>query len=173
MGEIIIEEVNYKAFVIALANFFLLVAFIAITVYGFREHKLRYWLPGLIAACVLLITLIGAIIKASQIRRLITITMDGIIDHSSISGGSFIPFEEIKEFMIVTVYNKQAIAVIPKNIESLLSKLSVVKRSLVKRNVSLNLPPITIFVDMAKDMEPEDILSLLQKRLADCSSLYS
>jgi hypothetical protein len=172
MGEIVIEEMNYKAFVIVLANLFLLIAACAVWVLGIRDDKLRFWLPGMLTAIVFLIGFIGAVIRASQIKKLITITMDGIIDHSSIGGVGFISFDEIKEFLIISVYNKKAIAVIPKNMESFLTRLSVVKRRLVKRNLNLNLPPVTIYVDMAKDMEPEDILSLLQKRLSDCTSLY-
>jgi hypothetical protein len=172
MGDIVIEEMNYKAFVILLANLFVFIAAGAIMIYGLREDKLRFWLPGLLAGCVLFITLIGSAIKALKVRKLLTITRDGIIDNSSIGGVGFISFDEIKEFMIVNIYNKRAIAVIPKNVDSFLSKLNVVKRRIVKRNLNMNLPPVTIMVDLAKDMEPEDILSLLQKRLTDYSSLY-
>jgi hypothetical protein len=172
MEEIVIEEMNYKAFVILLANLFLLIAASAVTVYGMQEDKTRYWLPGIVAAFALLITLIGASLKALKVKALLTITRDGIIDNSSIGGVGFISFYENKEFMIITVYNKKSIAVIPKNIDSFLSQLTIVKRRLAKRNIYLNLPPVSIPVDMAKDMEPEDILTLLQKRLSDYSSLY-
>lgn len=172
MGDIIIEEMNYKAFVLVLANLFLLIAAGAITVYGFRKNKTGFWLSGIAIATLLLFGLIGAIAKAMQVKKLLTITRDGIIDDSSLGGFGYISFDEIKEFIIVTVYNKQAIAVIPKNMDSFLSKLSAVKRRVVRRNLSLNLPPVSIPVDLAKDMEPEDILTLLQKRLADYSSLY-
>lgn len=172
MGDIIIEEINYKALVLVLANLFLCIAAGAITLFGIREDKLRYWLPGVVISFLFLILLISSVLKAAKVRSLLTITRDGIIDNSSIGGVGFISFDEIKNFIIITVYNKKAIAVIPKNIDSFLSKLSVVKRRMVRRNLNLNLPPVTIHVDLAKDMEPEDILSLLQKRLADYSSLY-
>jgi hypothetical protein len=172
MGEIVIEEINYKAFVLVLASLFLLIAASAIALFGIREDKLRYWLPGMAAAFLFLILFTASVIKAVKVKSLLTITRDGIIDNSSIGGVGFISFDEIKEFIIITLYNKKAIAVIPKNIDSFLSKLSIVKRRLVRRNLNLNLPPVTIHVDLAKDMEPEDILTLLQKRLADYSSLY-
>lgn len=172
MGEIVIEEMNYKAFVIALANVFAFIASIAIAVYGFREDKMRFWLPGLIAAFTFFISSIIAISKAAQVKKLMTITRDGIIDSSTNGGIGFVSFEDIKEFIIINVYNKRAIALIPKNIDVFLSKLSATKRRQVKRNISMDLPPVTIFVDLAKDMEPEDILSLLQKRLSDYSRLY-
>lgn len=172
MGDIIIEEVNYKAFVIVLANLFLLIAAISITIYGFEKDKLSYVLPGIFTDAVFFVGFIGALVKAMKVKKLLTITHDGIIDNSSIGGVGYISFDDIKEFMIVTLYNKKAIAVIPKNVDSFLSKLSVVKRRLVKRNLNLNLPAVAIYVDLAKDMEPEDILTLLQKRLSDYSSLY-
>lgn len=172
MEEIVIEEMNYKAFVLGLANLFLLIAASAVTVYGMQEDKAGYWLSGIVIAFLLLITFVGASLKAMKVKALLTITRDGIIDNSSIGGVGFISFDEIKEFIVITIYNKKSIAVIPKNIDSFLSQLSVVKRRLAKRNVYLNLPPVSISVDMAKDMEPEDILTLLQKRLTDYSSLY-
>jgi hypothetical protein len=172
MGEIIIEEINYKAVVMLLANLFILIASVAITIFGFMEHKMRFWLPGIAAVIIFFLGFIGAIIKAMQVKKLITITHDGIIDHSSLSGVGFISFDDIKEFVIITIYNKKSIAVIPKNIDNFISTLNIVKRKLVKRNINMNLPPVTISVTLAKDMEPEDILSLLKKRLSDYSSLY-
>lgn len=172
MGEIIIEETNYKAFALALGNLFLLLAAIAITAFGMIKHKMGFLLPGLAADLVFLMGFMGAVIKAGNIKRLLTITLEGIMDNSSIGGVGFISFDDIKEFQVVTMYNKKVIAVITKNIDTFLSKLSVVKRRQVRRNIHLNLPPVSINVNMAKDMEPEDILTLLQKRLSDYSRLY-
>jgi hypothetical protein len=172
MGEIVIEEANYKAFAIAMANLFLLLAAIAITIMGIIEHKAVFKLSGIAVALVFLIGFIKVGIKAMDVKRLLTITMDGIIDNSSIGGVGFISFDDIKEFQIVTLYNKHVIAVIPKNMDVFLSKLPAVKRRQAKRNVRLDLPPVSIMVNMAKDMEPEDILSLLKKRLSDYSQLY-
>jgi len=172
MGDIIIEETNYKAFALTMAYLFLLLAAIALTVVGFLKDRKGYLLVGIPFAIFFLIGFLWALAKASKIKSLLTITMDGIIDNSSIGAFGFISFDDIKEFKIVKLYNKNAIAVIPKNIDVFLSKLSAVKRQYVKRNIHLNLPPIAIMVDMAKDMEPEDILSLLQKRLSDHNMLY-
>jgi hypothetical protein len=171
MGEIVIEKVNLKAYIMALTNFLLLIVAGVVMLYGFGEHKARYWVPGLLGFFALLISFVLAIINTMQIKKLITITREGVIDNSSISGVGFISFDEIKEFIIVTVNYKKSIAIIPKNVDSFLSKLTVVKRSLARRNINANLPPIMIPADMAKDMDPEDILSLLRKRLLDYSSL--
>jgi len=170
--EIIIEEANYKAFALVLANLFMLLASIAIISFGVIEQKTGYRLLGIFSTLLFLIGFMVAVIKATKIKRLLTISMEGIIDNSSIGGMGFISFDDIKEVLIVTVNNKKAIAIIPKNMDNFLSKLSIIKRRQVRRNLYLNLPPVTILVNMAKDMEPEDILSLLQKRLLDCSSLY-
>lgn len=172
MGDIIIEEMNYKAFVLVVANLFLAIAAGAIILYGITHDKARYWLPGTITFFVFFIAFLATAFQAMKVKKLLTITHEGIIDNSSIGGVGFISFDEIKEFIIVTIYNKKVIAVIPKNIDSFIGHLSAVKRRMVRRNLNLNLPPVAISVDLAKDMEPEDILSLLQKRLADYSSLY-
>lgn len=172
MGEIVIEKINYKAFVIVVALLFFLIAAGACMIYGFDKDKTNYWLPGMIVSIALFIAFIGAAADLMQIKILLTITHEGIVDNSSISGVGFISFDDIKEFIIVTVNYKKSIAIIPKNVDIFLTKLSVVKRGLAKRNINLNLPPVMIPVDMAKDMDPEDILSLLKKRLSDYSSLY-
>lgn len=173
MEEIIIEKMNYKAFILVIATLFLLIAAIAATAHGFMKHKSSIWLPGIAASAVLLIAFLTAIVSAMQKKSLITIKRDGIIDNSSISGvGYFVSFDDIKDFVIITIYNRKAIAIIPKNIDAFLSTLSVVKRSMAKRNINLNLPPVTIPTDLARNMDPEDILTLLKKRLSDYSSLY-
>lgn len=172
MGEIVIEEINYKAFVMVTGSMLLLIASIAMTIFGVQKDRSAYWVPGIMASFLFVIIFTATAVKAMKVRKLITITHEGIIDSSSLGGLGFISFDDIKEFMIVNVYNKRAIAVIPKDIESLITQFSMVKRRLIKRNLNLNLPPILIMVDLAKDMEPEDILSLLNKRLLDYSSLF-
>lgn len=171
MGEIVIEKINYKAYILAFINFIVLVLAAAAMFYGFRIHKARYWIPGLFGSIGLFLSFTLAVVNAMQVKKLITITREGVIDNSSISGVGFISFDEIKEFIIVTVNYKKSIAIIPKNVDSFLSKLSVVKRGLARRNINSNLPPVLIPVNLAKDMDPEDILSLLRKRLTDYSSL--
>lgn len=172
MGDIVIEEINYKAFVLVTGSMLLLIASVAMTVFGIQKDRTSYWVPGIMASFVFLIILSATAMKAMKVKKLLTITHEGIIDSSSLGGLGFISFDDIKEFMIVKIYNKKAIAVIPKNVESLITQFSLVKRRLIKRNLNLNLPPILIMVDLAKDMEPEDILSLLNKRLLDYSSLF-
>ncbi len=172
MGDIVIEEINYKAFVMVMGSLLLLIASVALTVVGIRQSRSSYWVPGIMISLVFLILFTVASINSMKIHKLLTITHEGIIDSSSFSSIGFISFDEIKEFLIISVYNKKAIAVIPKNIDRFLSQLSAVKRRLIRKNLNSDLPPVLIMVEAAKDMEPEDILSLLNKRLADYSSLY-
>ena len=173
MGDIVIQEVNYKAMLTLFINLLFLVAGICVMIFGVYNHVIGYWLPGVLISIMLLIAFIGALVKALEIKKLLTITHDGIIDNSTIGGVGYISFDDIKEFSILTVNNKDAIAVIPKDAHSFLLKFNVTKRRMMNRNLNQSLPPVTIFIDKAKDMEPEDILSLLQKRLSDYSSLYA
>jgi hypothetical protein len=119
--DIIIEETNYKAFALTLASFFMLAASIAISIYGTMEHKTGYRRLGTVAIILFAIGFIASIIQATKIKKLITITMDGIIDNSSIGGIGFISYDDIKEFKVVNLFNKKAIAVIPKNMDNFLS----------------------------------------------------
>lgn len=172
MEEIVIEESNYKALALLLASFFMLSASVAIAVYGHVGHRNGFRTIGILASALFTVCFIAAIHQVTKVKKLITITTDGIIDHSAMGGLGFISYGDIKDMRVVSVYNKEAIAFKIKNMDRFLSKLSVVKRRQIIRNVSLNLPPVVIFVNMAKDMEPEDILSLLKKRHLDYNRLY-
>lgn len=172
MGDIIIEEINYKALAMVLKNVIIIIASGAVFVFGITHKLTPCWLPGIIVVILSSIGLVVAIVDMMKVKKLLIITRDGIIDNSSISSIGFISFEEISDFKIVSLNNKKAIAVIPKDIDSFLLQLNVVKQNLVRRNLCTNLPAVTIQVDKAKDMEPEDILTMLQKRLADFVSMY-
>ncbi len=167
-----IEEVNYKAFVMAAGSMFALIASMAMTIYGVHRERAVYFVPGIMASALFLTLFTIATVKTMKVRNLLTITREGIHDSSSLSGMGFLSFDDIKEFLIVTAHNRPAIAVVPKDTQHFLSQLTVVKRRVAKRNISQQLPPVLIMADMAKDMEPEDILSLLNKRLSDYSRLF-
>lgn len=172
MGDIVIEETNHRAFAMTMANFFMLSASIAVNIYGrIKSHKI-YTIMGLLTAVVFFVGFIVAIIQASKTKKLLTITLDGIIDCSSIGGYGFISYNNIMDFEIVSQHGIKTIAITLKNPKEFMSKLAPAKRRQIKRNIQLNQPPIVIHTELAKDMEPEDILTLLQKRLSDYKRLY-
>lgn len=172
MGDIIIEETNHRAFAMTMASFFMLAASTAICIYGFMKEIKFYKIVGLLVAIIFLIGFLAAIIQATKTKILFIITMDGIIDCPSIGGYGFISYKDIKEFEIIHLHGLETIAVILKNRDEFISKLPQNKKRLAKRNLSLNQPAIILHTDLAKDMVPEDILSLLQKRLKDYKRLY-
>lgn len=171
MGEIVIEEINYKAVIYSLINITIFLSAILLAIYGFDHNLARCWLPALMISVVVSIFLIDSLLKAAKVKKLLTITREGIIDNSSDEGMGFISFDDIIEFKIVTVHNKKAIAVIPKNINNLSRANNTAKHRFARRNVNKEAEHLTIFINRAKDIAPEDILSLLQKRLADVACL--
>lgn len=172
MGDIIIEEANSRAFAITVANFFLLTASIAICIYGFVKGNKLYITGGLLAAVAFLVGFLIAIVYALKEKRLLLITVDGVDDCSSLGGYGFISYGDIKEFDIVSHHNTKTIAIILTNRKEFISKLEPPKKSLAKRNLYLKQPAIQIHTEQAKDMDAEDILTLLQKRLRDYKQLY-
>ncbi|NLC18182.1 MAG: hypothetical protein GX757_02995 [Clostridiales bacterium] len=171
MQDIIIEEINYKAIIRSFINMTIFVTAIALVIYGFEHAIAAYWLPGLIMAVIISFFLIDSLLEAVKEKRLLTITREGIIDNSKESGLGFISFDDIKEFKIVTIYNKKAIAIIPRNMASFSAKYKPAKQRTSRRNAGRESYPVAIFVNRAKDMAAEDILSLLQKRHTDIVSL--
>lgn len=171
MGDIIIEETNHRVFVILLANSFMLVASLAICVFGFKKENKLYIIAGLLAAVIFAVGFIIAITQALKEKKLLIISVDGINDCSG-GGFGFISFKDIKSFEIIRHYNTESIGIILENRKDFISKLAHQKWKLAKRNLYLKQPAIQIHIERAKDMDPEDILTLLQKRLRDYKRLY-
>lgn len=169
MGDIVIEEINYKAIIISFINVALFVTALILAIYGFEHSLVAYWLPGLFISIIISFFLINSLLKAAKVKKLLTITRKGIIDNSS-GGLGYISFDDIKEFKIVTIHKKKAIAVIPKNMSSFAARYNMTKRKASKRSAAIE-QQYAIFVNRAKDMAAEDILTLLQKRLADIACL--
>lgn len=172
MGDIIIEETNHRAFVITMANFFMLAAALAVCIYGFINRNRPLKILGLAAAIIFFMGFIAALVKSSKKKIFLIITVDGIIDSSSLGGYGFIPYGDIKDFEIVNYYGIETIAVILKNPENIIDKLPLPKKRQAKRNLNLKLPAVILHTELAKDMVPQDILTLLQKRLRDYNRLY-
>jgi len=172
VGDIIIEETNHRAFVITMANFLMLAAAVAVCIYGFIYRKKPLVVIGIPVAIIFFVGFIAAIIKSLNKKIFLTITTDGIIDSSSIGGYGFIPYYDIRDFEIVHYHGVETIAVNLKNPESFIDKLPQQKRRQARRNLNLKLPAIILHTELAKDMVPQDILTLLQKRLRDYNSLY-
>lgn len=172
MSDIIIEKTNYKALISVLTNLLLVLTFATIGTYGAIRHNKVICIPSIILAIIFFVSFLIAIVKASNEKPLLTITRDGIIDNSSHSMVGFIAYNDIEEFRITKYHNLIVIEVILKNRKEFINKLPAAKRMQIKGNALLKKPLIQIKADQAKDMEPEDIYTLLQKRLLDCSSLY-
>jgi len=172
VGDIIIEETNYRAFVITMANVFMLIASIAVMIYGIAKGKKPCIIVGILTTVIFFIGCIAAILKASNKKIFLTITVDGILDSSSKGGYGFIPYKDIKDFEIINYYGTETIAVILKNPEDFISKLPLSKKRQAKRNLSLKLPAVILHTDLVKDMIPQNILTLLAKRLRDYNRLY-
>lgn len=173
MGDILIEETNHRAFAMALANFFMFVASIAICIYGFMKGDKLYITVGLLAAVGFFVGFVAVVSNSLKEKKLLIISMDGINDCSSIGGGfGFISYKDIKEFVIIPHYNTETIGIILENRKEFISKLAHPKLKLAKMNLNLKQPAIQIHTELAKDMESKDILTLLQKRLRDYKRLY-
>ncbi|NLK02803.1 MAG: hypothetical protein GX319_00125 [Clostridiales bacterium] len=172
MGDIIIEEADSRAIAVTVASLFLLIASLAICIYGFSKGNNFYKFSGLMAAFFFFIGFLVALIQVLKERRLLLITMDGVEDCSSVGGYGFISYGEIKEFRLVHHPNTKTIAIILKNRKEFISKLAPPKKSLAKMNLYMKQPAIQIHAEQAKDMDPEDVLTLLQKRLRDYKKLY-
>lgn len=172
MEKIVIEERQSIAIKIAFIAFVMLIASITVWGFGIKDNKILLWILGFLATIILSISFIVFLGRAIQRKPLLTITFDGIIDSSSSNSVGYIAFQDIEGFCVVNIYGKKVIGVIPKDEEAFIDKLSPIRQGVARSNVKLKYPPFSIWVDRAKDMSLEDILTLLKKRLHDYSCLY-
>lgn len=171
MGDIVIEETNYKLFIMTMVNGILLVASIAIAIYGVIYKHPIILHCGLLVLIILLIQFIRNLNRVSTPRPILIISRDGFTDSSS-AIPLYIPFSEIKQFETINIYGTPMIGVIPKNAENFLRRLTPVRQKVARERLKIQLPPFALSLTRVKDMSLEDVYSLLDKRLADYSRLY-
>lgn len=173
MEDIIIEELSERAYKIVLSGVFMLISSLALLLFGRHESSGILMVVGALGCFFFGISTIVAFYRATKNKPLLTLTMDGIIDTSSVSGVGFIGYEEIDTVEIVNIFGQRVIGVTPKNRDDFIKKLSKNKQRAAKMNLKMNYPPITIRLDTAKDMSIEDIYTLIVKRLNDYKHLFN
>ncbi|NLZ80658.1 MAG: hypothetical protein GX913_02465 [Clostridiales bacterium] len=172
MEEIVIEKKKLKAMLKVAGGSLLVFASVMLFSYGLRQKIVIYWIMGLIAILFFGILFLNLLSGSLEMKPLLTITFDGIIDSSSKSSVGFISYQDIEEFCIIRLYGRKVIGIIPKDENDFINKLSPVKQVIAKSNVNMKFSPCTIRADRAKDMSLEDIFTLLKKRLDDYRCLY-
>lgn len=105
-------------------------------------------------------------------KALLTIKVDGFIDSSTAGSIGFISFSDIEKFEVVNIFGQRMIGVWPKDIKQFVQNLPQLRQKSARSSLRMNLPPVAIRVDTARDMSIEDILTLLQKRHVDYNGLY-
>jgi hypothetical protein len=170
--KIVIEEKQSRALRLMCLGFVMLILSIVIWIYGMNQKKIIFMLLGFLSSVFFCIYFLFSLGRSIQRKPLLTITFDGIIDSTSSSSVGFIPFQDIEKFCVVNIMGQKVIGVIPKDENDFITKLSPLKQRIAKNNVNMQIPPLSIKVDKAKDMSLEDVFTLLKKRLDDYSSLY-
>ena len=172
MEPIIIEEKKPIGVRLSCIGILMTLLSILFIFHGVNAGRFVYKLIGIFGIIIFGVGSIVVISKTMKPKPLLTISFNGLTDSSRGSSFGFIPFQEVDRIEVTNVFGHKVIGVYPNNIEEFIKKLSPVKQKFVKRSVNMNLPPITIRVDSAKDMTVEDIVTLLEKRLSDYQRLY-
>lgn len=173
MEDIIIEELSQRAYKIVLSGVIMLISSLLLLLFGRHEYSGILIIVGAVGCVFFGISTIVALYRATKNKPLLTLTMDGIIDTSSVSGVGFISYEEIDSVEIVNIFGQRAIGVTPKNKDVYVNKLPKGKQRAAKMNMKMNYPPITIRLDTAKNISIEDIYTLVVKRLNDYKHLFN
>lgn len=172
MENLIIEERHEKILQKNIFGVIMTVLSILVLLYGIKKDSFLFGLIGCIGVLFFSIHVIYSFSRLIKPKALLTITMDGIIDDSSVGSVGFISFADIDKFEIVNVFGQLCIGIWPLDAEQFIRKLPQLRQKPALSNLRMKLPPIAIRVDSAKDMLIEDILTLLQKRHSDYMGLY-
>lgn len=173
MEDIIIEELSQRAYKIVLSGVIMLLSSLILLLFGKHESSGILIVVGVLGCMFFGISTLVALYRATKNKPLLTLTMDGIIDTSSVSGVGFISYEDIESVEIVNIFGQRVIGVTPKNKNAYVNKLPKGKQRAAKMNMKMNYPPITIRLDTAKDISIEDIYTLVVKRLNDSKHLFN
>lgn len=172
MQDIIIEESQNHGMKAFFIHTFLLIGSLILAVLGIFYHVGVYKIFGSVGGCIFVAGFIYTIKQVFRTKTLLRITIDGIEDHSMFGEQLYISFNDIKKIEVVNIYGRKMIGIFPRNAEEFIAKLPHARKRIAVANLKMNLPPIAIRVDRARDITIEDIFTLLQKRYSDYNCLY-
>ena len=167
MREIVIEEQKSLLMKRVGVAALMVAASVAVLILGFVDNVLIMKLLGIAATVYFLLCLLVLGKRVLQVKPLLTITEESIIDSSAALSLGEILFSEIEKFEIINLYGQRSIGIVPVNTEQFLERLTKSQQKNAKLCLERGYPPVSLRVDTAKDMTIEDIFTLLEKRLAD------
>lgn len=172
MREIVIEEQKSLLMKRVGVAGLMVAASVAVLILGFVDNVLVMKLLGIAATVYFLLCLFVLGKRVLQVKPLLTITEESIIDSSAALSLGEILFSEIEKFEIINLYGQRSIGIVPVNTEQFLERLTKSQQKNAKLCMERGYPPVSLRVDTAKDMTIEDIFTLLEKRLADYKKIY-
>lgn len=167
MKEIVIEEQKSLLMKRVGVAAIMVAASVAVLVLGFVDNVLIMKLLGIAATAYFLLCLVVLAKRAWNIKPLLVIREDSVVDSSSAYSLGEILFSEVERFEIVNVYGQRTIGIVPVDTEQFMERLPNSQKKNAKLCLDRGYPPVSLRVDTAKDMTIEDVFALLEKRLAD------
>lgn len=96
-------------------------------------------------------------------RNILEIDENGFIDFSSAAGVGFIPWKNVKELYISSIFSQKLISVTLYDLENFLETLPFIKQKLILVNISLSYAPIQINLNETY-AKYEDILAIMRQK---------
>ena len=167
MKEIVIEEQKSLLMKRVKVATLMVVASIAVLVLGFVDNVLIMKLLGIAATVYFSLCFVVLAKRACNVKPLLTVTEESVIDSSSAFSLGEILFSDIERFEIVNLYGQRAIGIVPIDAEQFMERLTKSQKKNAKLCLDRGYPPVSLRVDTAKDKTIEEIFALLEKRLKD------
>ncbi|WP_346913363.1 STM3941 family protein [Clostridium sp.] len=166
MNEVIVKEDKKKGIKLLILGFIMMIVSIYVLIIGITEIKIIYSIIGTISTIFFGICFIFLIVSILDNNPILLIGEDGITDRSTASSVGFIAWQEIRSIYVQKSFNQKFIGISIYDLNNFMKRISPIKRIIIKINLMLNYAPLSISLDTA-DMEFNDVLSLLQKRLEE------
>jgi hypothetical protein len=164
MNEVVIKQDKKKAIKLLILGSIMLLVSIFVFLNGVFDEEILYVTIGIIAtlffgACFMFIAK-----STLSDKPLLLIGQDGITDMSTASSIGFIAWEEIKSIYVQKSFNQKFIGINIYDLDKLMKRISLLRRTVIKINLILKFPPVAINLDTA-DIEFNEALLLIEKNL--------
>ena len=117
---------------------------------------------GVIGTAFFSLVTIYIIYRAFKYKYLLIIDIDGFIDSSTLGAFGYVAWRNVQSISIFSIAEQKLIGVNIDNTQKLMNKSPCYVKKLVKADMKMGYPPITINLNSAKE-KPEEVLAIMNK----------
>lgn len=166
MNEFVVENDKKKSIKLVLLSIIMIIACIFVFIVSMVERSLLVFILGAISTTFFIASFIFIVKRAIKSTPLLIINDAGITDTSTAFSVGFISWDEIKFVRIQQSQNQKFIGVFVNDVNTIMNRVPLLKRLIIKANLALNYAPISISLNTA-NTDLSKVLSLIRSKLKE------